>query len=204
VPVPRTSPDRKGLPRRDRDRPAKTLLLLACPGQAPAQAHAQAAQAALMHGFTELQVVPVNDEDGGGRGDDDIACVAGGDAGGGEALSQEQALAMLQQRMESMQLQWRSLDGDSSSLLSQAELAGAVQPCRYKLMFAGRPRTFTTFWIGLMDLSTGRTLAGASASREVPATAAAWGRATASQFGELDTESAVIVTQAWRALIKSW
>mmetsp|Transcript_12126 Transcript_12126/g.38885 ORF Transcript_12126/g.38885 Transcript_12126/m.38885 type:complete len:778 (-) Transcript_12126:311-2644(-) len=204
VPVPRTHPDRKGIQSRAQDRPAKTLLLLACPGQAPAQAHAQAAQAALMHGFTELQVVPVNGEADGSSGGDDVACVADGEAGGGEALSQEQALAMLQHRMESVQLQWRSLDGGSSSLLSQAQLVGAVQPCRYKLMAAGRPRAFTTFWIGLMDLSTGRTVAAASASREVPPAAVAWGRAAASQSGELDTESAVIVTQAWRALIKSW
>lgn len=204
VPVPRTHPDRKGIQSRARDRPAKTLLLLACPGQAPAQAHAQAAQAALMHGFTELQVVPVNGEANGSSGGDDVACVADGEAGGGEALSQEQALAMLQHRMESVQLQWRSLDGGSSSLLSQAQLVGAVQPCRYKLMAAGRPRAFTTFWIGLMDLTTGRTVAAASASREVPPAAVAWGRAAASQSDELDTESAVIVTQAWRALIKSW
>lgn len=206
LPVPRTPRDRKAVPSvpsRARETPAKTLLLLACPGQAPAQAHAQAAQAALMHGFTELQVVPVNGEADGGLGGSDAASVAG-EAGSGEAVSQEQALAMLQQRMEAMQLQWRSLDGNSSSLLSQAQVAGAVQPCRYKLMAAGRPRTFTTFWVGLIDLSSGRTVAAASASREVPPAAAAWGRAAASQAGELDTESAVIVTQAWRALVKSW
>ena len=187
--------ERRGAGGRVASSPVKTLLLLSVPEHVPSQAHAQAAQAALMHGFTELQVVALN---GGGAG----SGPAGGETerSGGEATSQEQALAMLQHRLEALQLQWRALDGSSTSLLAQAQLVAGIQPCRYTLMAAGRPRAFGTVWIGLMDLATGRSSVAASASREVPAAVSSWGRAAA----ELDAESAVLVTQAWRALIKSW
>jgi len=67
---------------------------------------------------------------------------------------------MLQHRLEALQLQWRALDGSSTSLLAQAQLVAGIQPCRYTLMAAGRPRAFGTVWIGLMDLATGRSAVG--------------------------------------------
>ena len=178
-------------------KPAKlppALLLLSVLEHVPSQAHAQALQAGLMHGFKKLQVVALN---GGGAG----SWPAGGEAErSGEATTQEQARAMLQHRLEALQLQRRALDGSSTSLLAQAQLVAAFQPCRYTLMSAGRPHVFGTVYIGLMDLATGRSAVAASASHEVPAAVSSWGRAAT----ELDAESAMLVTKAWRALINRW
>ncbi|EOD10632.1 hypothetical protein EMIHUDRAFT_465193 [Emiliania huxleyi CCMP1516] len=72
---------------------------------------ATAAQAALTHGFTELQVVAVPAAGDGGPA---------GAAAAASATSQEQALSMMLQRLEELQLQWRNLEGGTTSLLSQA------------------------------------------------------------------------------------
>jgi len=76
----------------------------------------QAAQAALTHGFTELQVVAVPAAGDGGPV---------GAAAAASATSQEQALSMMLERLEEIQLQWRNLDGGTTSLLSQAHVLGS-------------------------------------------------------------------------------
>jgi len=62
---------------------------------------------------------------------------------------------MMLERLEEIQLQWRNLDGGTTSLLSQAHVLGSVQPCCYTLMAAGTPRVFSAHWIGLLDLASG-------------------------------------------------
>lgn len=186
--------ERRGQNGRAKGSLAQTLMVLSCPSRTRAEAHAQAAQAALTNAFAGLKVVAmvgsVNARD------------ASVDAKEEEATSQEQALAMVEQRMESIQLCKRSMNEVcGSSSLSQAHVAGIVQPCQYKIMTAGRPRVFLVYWVGLIDLHNGRRVVAASASREVRAAAASWGRGA---VDELDKDGAIIVTHAWRTLIKCW
>jgi len=74
-------------------------------------------------------------------------------------------------------------------------------------MAAGTPRVFSAHWIGLLDLASGRSAVASTAAREVAGAernTRAWGSAKAAAPADLDVDSALLLTQAWRSLIKSW
>ena len=83
-------------------------------------------------------------------------------------------------------------------------MLAAVQPVRFHVMAAGSKRTFTTTWVGLVDVASGKSAVVGSTTRELLGTSAeAWGKA-AKAAAELDAESSLAISQAWRTLQKSW
>jgi hypothetical protein len=106
--------------------PAKTLggsshplVLLACPTGINSQRHAYAATGAIVDALPGAQIV-ATPYGGEGEGAADVPL----------ASTQEQALSLLLQRLQQLQLQRAAFGEKSSSLLSRARLAAAVQPCQ--------------------------------------------------------------------------
>ena len=173
------------------------VVVLACPHEAHTQRHAQAAQGA----FAERL----------GSGAEVMGVVASSGAGGpsaaepdgvAQAESNEEALSLMMQRLHNLQLQRNAFGGQSTSLLGRARVLAAVQPCVYRLMAGGAPRTFVCFWVGAVDVATGRQAIGSSLSREVRAEkAGGWGKA-AHAPSELDEDSSSALKQAWRSLLR--
>ena len=102
-----------------------------------------------------------------------------------------------------MQLHHSAFGGaSSSSLLARASMLAAVQPCVYRLMVGGAPRTFVCFWVGAVDLTSGRKAVGSSLSREVGASeAGGWGKA-AHSASALNEDGASVLVQAWKSLLR--
>ena len=132
---------------------AVPLMLLTCPSHAHIEAHASIALASLGSVLLGAQVIGVSMADSGAA-----------ESSAEVADSQEQALSLLLQRLQQLQLQRVS---GAASLVSRARLVAAVQPCRYKLMAAGHPSHFRTYWVGLLDLETNKRKVGSGQSVEV-------------------------------------
>ena len=172
------------------------LVLLACPRGAQAQRHAGAAQPAFAERLgVGVQVVPTPS----------APALAGGSAGAdsvAQADSNEQALALMLHRLHQLQLQRNAFGAQPASLLSRAQMLAAVQPCVYRLMAGGQARTFVSFWVGVIDLGSGRQAVGSSLSREVRAEqTGGWGK-TAHAPSELHEDAMSALLQAWKSLLR--
>ena len=172
---------------------AEGLVVLACPEETNTQRHAHAAQGAFAEKLSGGAQVVAAPGSSGSAGAGDVT----------EASSNEQALSLMLQRLHNLQLQHSAFGGvSSSSLLARARMLAAVQPCVYRLMVGGAPRTFVCFWIGAVDLATGRQAVGSSLSREVGASeAGGWGKA-AHSASALNEDGASALVQAWKSLLR--
>ena len=168
------------------------IVLMACPLGAHAVRHAHAAQQAFAEKWGGAQVVPTPSGDGG----------AGTLSESAEATSQEQALSLMLQQLERLQLERAAFGAGSASLLARARVLAAVQPCVFKLTAGGTPRTFVCFWVGIADPASGRTHVGSSLIREVAAEEVGWGRAARAP-SDLNEDGAAVLLQAWRSLLRS-
>lgn len=114
-----------------------------------------------------------------------------------------QALSLLTQTLQGLQLQRAAFKQRSASLLARARLLAAVQPCVHTIRVGGQPRVFECFWIGVVDVQRGKTAVGASASREVTAEHAtsAWGKAAK---GAMDEDTVAVLHHAWRSLLRGF
>ncbi len=171
-------------------RPPVQLLLLACPPSVGSEAHATAARAALSHSFGGMQVVGAH-----------VATTAT-DANPVDEVcrTHEEALSALQARLDDLRVQCLRTQPSAASLLSQASMVGSVQPLVFKLASGGVSRSLFAHWVGLLEVTSGRTAVACSAAREVSSGEASSLVSSAS----LDTESQLVVSHAWRTLVKSW
>ena len=161
------------------------IVLMSCPAEASAQRHAQAAQPAFGDKVANAHVV----------------ATASSDSGTPEASSQEQALSLMLQRLQKLQLERSAFGEGSASLLARAHLLAAVQPCVYKMMAGGQPRTFVCYWVGIAEPISGRTHVGSSLSREVSTEQLGWGR-NGRSASDVDEDGAAVLLQAWRSLLR--
>ena len=105
-------------------------------------------------------------------------------------------------RLHQLQLQRNAFGAQPASLLSRAQMLAAVQPCVYRLMAGGQARTFVSFWVGVIDLGSGRQAVGSSLSREVRAEqTGGWGK-TAHAPSELHEDAMSALLQAWKSLLR--
>jgi len=180
----------------------EALVLLACPADAPANRHATAAVPAFTDALPGAIVVPTPPADWSAEVH---ALVSVAD-------SPTQALSLLTQTLQGLQLQRTAFSQRSASLLARARLLAAVQPCVQTLRVGGQPRFFACFWVGVVDVQRGKTVVGSSMSREISAeqAAAGWGKDARGALdgkdarGALDEDTAAILHHAWRALLRGF
>ena len=178
-------------------REAERVVVLACPADAHTQRHAHAAQGAFADKFGGggAYVVATPTTTGGASvASEDVATADG----------QEHALSLVLQRLQSLQLQRSAFGAPSASLLSRAKVLAAVQPCIYRLKGGGATRSYACYWVGAVDLDSGRTATGASVSTELhsESQASSPGLATRSAFA-LDEDAAASLGHAWKSLVSS-
>jgi len=158
---------------------ADVVVVYACPARANTLNHAKAAAGPFAEKFDGAQVIPTTDNA-------DVA----------DADGHEQALSMLQQRLQQLQVNQRSQVG--SPLLSQARIVAAIQPC---VMRMGAQRTFVCFWIGMVDAVTGRQETGASFAHEIRGSHQGW---ASRSLTDPDEDSIADIAAAWRSLLRGF
>jgi len=157
----------------------EVVVVYACPASANTLKHAKAAAGAFTEKFDGAQVIPTTENA-------DVA----------DADGHEQALSMLQQRLQQLQVNQRSRLG--SPLLARARMVAAIQPCVVRM---AAQRTFMCFWIGVVDTATGRQETGASFTREIQGSQQAWASRSLTDPNE---ESIADIAAAWRSLLRGF